>query len=452
MKLNRKQTQALDYLEDKETTELLYGGGAGGGKSILGTYWLCKSALKYEESRWLMGRASMKTLKETTYISFLKMAKMQGLTANRDFDITSSHHKEYPNSIIFPNESIILMKDLAYYPSDPLFDDLGSLEITGGFIDEANQVIEKAKNIVGSRIRHNITKYGILPKLLMSCNPSKGYLYNDFYKPSKNGTILKYRKFIQALVTDNPDIDPSYIDNLHKLDNISKQRLLFGNWEYDDDPATLIPYDKITDCFTNDYVPNGDKYMTIDVARFGKDTTVICVWDGFRCDAIYQYSGKSLTEVADTVRALQTHFNVPNSHTIADEDGVGGGVVDILKCRGFINNSQALTNPDAPYDTKGEKPKENFVNLKSQCYFKLADLINKGCIYIRCNDITQKESIIQELEQVKQHNMDKDGKRSIVPKDKIKELIGRSPDFSDALMMRMWFEYKPKIIFADAEY
>lgn len=30
MKLNIKQSSALDYLEDNITTELLYGGGAGG--------------------------------------------------------------------------------------------------------------------------------------------------------------------------------------------------------------------------------------------------------------------------------------------------------------------------------------------------------------------------------------------------------------------------------------
>jgi phage terminase large subunit len=38
MNLTLKQTKALDILEDATTTELLYGGGAGGGKSALGTY------------------------------------------------------------------------------------------------------------------------------------------------------------------------------------------------------------------------------------------------------------------------------------------------------------------------------------------------------------------------------------------------------------------------------
>ena len=48
--------------------------------------------------------------------------------------------------------------------------------------------------------------------------------------------------------------------------------------------------------------------------------------------------------------------------------------------------------------------------------------------------------------------MDKDGKKAVVPKDLVKAAIGRSPDFSDALMMRMFFEYTPKYVFADAEY
>jgi phage terminase large subunit len=32
----------------------------------------------------------------------------------------------------------------------------------------------------------------------------------------------------------------------------------------------------------------------------------------------------------------------------------------------------------------------------------------------------------------------------VLPKEKVKEIIGRSPDFSDAMMMRMYFELVPK--------
>ena len=48
--------------------------------------------------------------------------------------------------------------------------------------------------------------------------------------------------------------------------------------------------------------------------------------------------------------------------------------------------------------------------------------------------------ILAELEWVKSKDMDKDGKLKLVGKDVVKENIGRSPDYSDMIMMRMWFE------------
>ena len=79
MELTIKQTEALDYLEDASTVEVLYGGGAGGGKSVLGCYWLLKCALKYPGSRYLMARATAATLRQTTLNTFWYVARMQGI-------------------------------------------------------------------------------------------------------------------------------------------------------------------------------------------------------------------------------------------------------------------------------------------------------------------------------------------------------------------------------------
>ena len=49
------------------------------------------------------------------------------------------------------------------------------------------------------------------------------------------------------------------------------------------------------------------------------------------------------------------------------------------------------------------------------------------------------------MEQVKEKDIDKDGKRSIIPKDIVKEKLGRSPDDWDSIMMRYWFELTPKL-------
>jgi hypothetical protein len=42
--------------------------------------------------------------------------------------------------------------------------------------------------------------------------------------------------FIPALATDNPHLDENYITQLQRADEITRQRLLFGNFDYDDTP------------------------------------------------------------------------------------------------------------------------------------------------------------------------------------------------------------------------
>ena len=122
-------------------------------------------------------------------------------------------------------------------------------------------------------------------------------------------------------------------------------------------------------------------------------------------------------------------LDVPMSQVIVDEDGVGGGVVDQLGCKGFVNNSSPLYG-------------ENFENLKTQCSYKLAEIVKASLLYVGISDTEIIAKLIEELEQVKQRDMDKDGKKKIVSKDKIKELLGRSPDVCDMVMMRMYFEIK----------
>lgn len=442
---NHKQMQAFKYLKDRETTELLYGGAAGGGKSHLGCVWIIQSCLEYPFSRWLIGRAILKTLKESTLLSFFGVCKDWGLKAGKDYS-----YNAMSNVIKFSNGSEVYLKDLFLYPSDPEFDELGSTEFTGAFIDECSQVTHKAKNIVMSRIRYKLDEFGIVPKLLLCSNPAKNFMYYEFYKPSKENSLPVYKKFVSALVHDNPNISPYYIENLHKLDKVAKERLLFGNWDYDDDPARLFEYDTILDMFTLSPQRNSKKYLSVDVARFGNDKVVIFLWDGLHVENVFVLSKQSTKVTEAKIEELRLKYNIPRSNVVIDEDGVGGGVVDSLSgVKGFVNNSKA-------YETILVKNKErvredaikvhNFGNLKAQCYFKLADLVSQGKISIYAECPTEvKQLLIEDLDQIKRKDPDKDGKLLIIPKEEIKERLGRSTDYGDALMMRMLFEVKPNI-------
>ena len=85
-----------------------------------------------------------------------------------------------------------------------------------------------------------------------------------------------------------------------------------------------------------------------------------------------------------------------------------------------------------------------YQNLKIQSYFHLADKIKEGIIFIREVDSFVRQSITEELEQVRRHKVDSEGKLSVLPEEMVKEYIGRSPDYADAIMIRMYFDLKPK--------
>jgi hypothetical protein len=178
---------------------------------------------------------------------------------------------------------------------------------------------------------------------------------------------------------------------------------------------------------------DGIKYLTGDIARFGADKTVLFVWSGLKVIDWVVIDKSSLTDVASQIQLLRTKYNINLQNIILDENGIGGGVIDMIGCRGFVNNAR-------PVEVNGEM--KNFDSLKSQCYIKLAEMINANMLNVSLPHTIMKD-LIQELEQVKLAAMPDIQKLKIISKEVIKKIIGRSPDFSDALMMRMFFELNP---------
>jgi hypothetical protein len=431
------QDECLRILTDDTTRECAYGGAAGGAKSWTGCGWLAYMCEAFPGTRWFIGREELKRLRESTFQTFIKVCKAYGIEGWR--------YNGQDHFIQFTNGSRIDLLDLKYLPSDPLYERYGSIEYTGGWIEEGGEVNFGAYDTLRTRIgRHLNDKYGIIPKLFVTLNPKKNWCHTTFWKPFKTGALPAHVKFLQALVTDNPFIDSVYIEQLHAIkDKTKKQRLLFGNFDYDDDDNALMDYDTITNLFTNEYVAGGTKYITADIARFGRDNSVIMLWSGFRVESVHVLRGKSTTEVSSFIKHLAGKNKIGMSNVIVDEDGVGGGVVDQLNCKGFVNNGKPMPNPKSKTD-------ENYKNLKTQCYYMLSEVVNTGEMYVHCENEEIKEALVEELEQVKKKNADSDGKLEIVPKDEVKELLGRSPDYSDTLMMRMYFELSPVQMWAVA--
>lgn len=432
---NDKQKECGKAWANDDIDEVLYGGAKGGGKSFIGCSLILADALMYAGTQYFISRKQLNDLRRFTIPSIHEVLNGWGIPQD------AYKYNGQDNYFELYNGSRVLLLDCKYLPSDPQYQRFGSMQFTRGWIEEGGEFdYDSYSNLKISIGRWKNREYNLKGKLLITANPSKNFLYKEFYTPYKEGTLDKRRAFIQALPYDNKMLPREYIQNLENtLRGAEKQRLLNGLWEYDDDPNALCDYDKILAVFGNDQIAqDSTMYLTADIARFGSDLCVVGVWRGWELIEIYTLATSATTEIQALINTLRMKYNIPKGNCIADEDGVGGGVVDNTGIVGFKNNS-------TPFEENGQST--NYKNLQTQCLYKLAERINSNYIYISA-DISErtKEMITEELEQIKSDN--KDGQKlSVINKDTVKQAIGRSPDYRDMLLMREYFDLKPRKTF-----
>ena len=421
MELTSKQIQAYKLLTDNITDYVGYGGAAGGGKTLLGCYWLMELGYYLPGAKFFIGRDSIKDTKVSVLKTWSDVAKKIGFT---EYSFGSE-------GITFNNGTEIELLDLTYYPyKDPMFERFGSKEYTAGWIEEASQVNSLAFEVLKTRVgRWKNDK--VKSKILCTFNPKKNWLHTVFYRPFADKKETQETKFIYALPADNPFLPADYIKRLHELkDNTTKQRLLYGNFDYDDDPSALCEYDAIIDMFTNDHVKEGEKSISADLAMKGRDRFVAGLWSGLivkiKIDK-EQSDGKS---IENDLKNLMIDASVPRSKTVVDADGMGAYL------ESYLNGIKEFHGGTPAFD-------KEYFNLKSECGFKLAEVINKREIKIICSE-QQRERIIEEVGVLKQYQIDNDTvKKRIIPKEEMKQILQHSPDYLDVLIMGMLFHVKP---------
>jgi phage terminase large subunit len=379
-----KQDLIFEYFEDDITTEVLYGGAAAGGKSYGSCAFMLIQCLKHPNIRVGLARNELTTLKKTTIVSLFEVMNNWGLKIEEHYRYNST-----TGEITFTNGSKIVLLELRYLPSDPDYTRLGGQ--------------------------------------LLTCNPSKNFLYRDFYLPTQDNTLPKHKKFISALILDNPFITDVYVHNLHNtLSNTDKERLINGNWDYDDDPNCLMDYETIISIFVDKkpVVEKPKTYISADIA-FTSDNSVIMVWEDL---TIVEIIVNPEGNIEDVIKEKAKEHKVFPQHISYDSDGVGKYLMNYLKsAKPIVNNGKPLKD-------------ENYENLKTQLYFKLSEVINKRELKVVNSKYNDK--IVEELQQVKHRPTDRVSKISMVQKGDVKRMLGRSPDFSDAMAYRMIFEIK----------
>lgn len=435
--LHQKQIEAMKLLTDDTTHFIGFGGAAFGGKSVVICLWILFSAFAYPGTAWLLGRKEIINLTRTTLVTLHNLFAAFDFVDEKDYTFSSKDNIYY-----FPNKSKLILAKTIHTTLEDIQTRFGSLEITGAAIDESNETTDIVLKEIYTRTGRMMNYYhNLCRKVLETFNPSKNHVYTRYFLPFVENRLPRNYNFVRALPGDNPSPQAeAYVNGI--LENgteIQKQRLIYGNFEYDDDLLALTTFEHISSLYSNDHVPTGERYAAADVALHGSDLFVFTVVEGKK--VIYMKSfpkigGKTLVQFLES--ALKD-FNISEFNFIYDSDGIGGYL------REFFPNAipyNANAKP-LPVNFTGNAT-DKFNSIKDQLNYHLAKLINEFDFWL---DIPFDKDLNQEISNCLIIDPKAiDTKIKLISKEQIKKNIGRSPDKLDSLTLIQYFFLRPKSI------
>lgn len=167
-----------------------------------------------------------------------------------------------------------------------------------------------------------------------------------------------------------------------------------------------------------DQYDRAPKILGVDVARFGDDMSVIFPRQGLAAFQPVAMRNARTHTIADRVKAAWDKWEADGCF-VDDTGGFGAGVIDALIQSNYypvpVHFSQAATQA------------ERYINIRCEMYFELVQWIRRGGV------VPPLDALAEELS-AHTYFFARD-KFQITEKDLIKAVLGRSPDYSDALAL-----------------
>ena len=251
---------------------------------------------------------------------------------------------------------------------------------------------------------------------------------------------------------DNPILPPEELEKARlEMDKETYRQEIMA--EYVDNAGSLFRYVSLLDLFSNSLVKNNQKYLTADIADDGSDKTIFSFWNDLEMYRVAQFEQLNTESIINQIREYASGEKIPYSNIAVDAIGVGAGVASSSLLNGIVGfkssyqafrTEQSIVQLPNVHYTRNVPLVSDYKNLRSQCVFTLAKLVNDHKIACKIDDIRVREKIIEELSTYQDASTG-DGKRMATQKEDIKALIGRSPDISDTLIMRMYFVVRSQL-------
>lgn len=380
--------------------------GVGTGKT------LCLLTKIYEYCETYPGTTALIVRKEYTDLKDSTIKDFQTY-----FECTVGADKDYK----LPNGSVIMFRH-----ADELMV-LKNLNLGIVGVEQAEEFFDETQfTFLRDRLRQN-NGAPVLPICIIANANGRNWIYRMWISNPASADF----EGITATTFDNArNLRPDFIADLKRMETEApahyRQFVLndFNESSTDDAlfTAPVLYASPLIEVYGKTGIPR--RVMAVDVARFGNDETVYSIietYGALRWEQILQQC-RSKDDTMQTVgRAISfmQEFNI--DITVVDEGGIGGGVVDRLN---------ELNKTVVAFDG-ARKPKhtERYYNLRSEGYFELKELFDKGWIKI-INDPMLMDQLLSIT-----FKFNSNGTRMITPKDVMRKNGLKSPDRADALMM-----------------
>lgn len=362
-------------------------------------------------------------------------------------------------------------------------------------IEELAEFTKESMSVIFDLIGSNRSTAGVRPRFICTCNPvgrsNKLRWFLDWWIdpetdeaiPSRSGKIRYFCRYgedvmeiawgntpeevyanpnakrkIQSL-TDKPDEEyANYITSLTFIDgDFSENKILHvsdpkymnrissggsksvindirGVWRDVDDTGALITMDDMNRFFENSSQANGIRCAGGDIA-FKNDWFILWAMDGMHIIDLEAKKGVTPETMPGIIRAFLKKNEVPWENFAYDGDGVGVIIkstedTDLQKCHAFSNKGQA-------------DDKVSYRNRKSECAGILMNALQSGLISIDEAVLrmmfTEKKVPFSVRDKLVEERMvlrwiEDENPRELIKKSTMKDIIGHSPDWIEALI------------------
>ena len=254
------------------------------------------------------------------------------------------------------------------------------------------------------------------------------------------------RTFVPSRISDNPYLmGTGYMAQLQSLPEPLRSQMLHGDFNagIEDDPWQVIPTKWVEAAQARwkrpDVIPEMDS-MGVDVARGGKDNTIIARRHGMWFDELIVYPG-NVTPDGPTTAAYCIAALRDNAPIHIDIIGVGSSPYDFLNQQGQqvigVNVSEAAMGVD-------KSGRMRFRNLRSELWWRMREALdpnaNNGIA------IPPDPRILADLTAPTWQMVG--STVAVASREDIISRIGRSPDFGSALILALMGTPKRKVVFS----